>query len=305
MIWDSYLTTQGVFVMKCKSLSASNFCSMLAISLITLVGCGDDKQPKPEATTSKTSQGNSTKSEPTTTDTISQSNIPADAPTYTIAVESSYPPFVLQDEHGLSSGFDIDLIKAIGEHSKFHVNVKVIPWADAFPSLQGGKYDILGSGVGITEERQAIAQFSTPYLESYVAFATTNPKINSTKDMVDKIIGLQSNTAYYKTVQDNFGKTNTIKDYETFFLSCQAMLAGKADACIGDVTYLKYFKNSLKTDDNVPPIKIFEAVGTDKKLVAFAIQKDNAELLALVNDGLKKVREDGTYNKIHKKWFGD
>ncbi len=303
-------------MMNNRFILASSVCAMLAISSVGLVACGEDNKQQALSSKHSNSANKVTSTSETTTPNQANSNlieipatennpnIPADAPTYTIAVEKSYPPFVEQNSHGLSSGFDIDLINAIADKSKFHVKVKVIDWRNAFTGLEEKKYDMLGSGVGITEERREWANFSTSYLESYVAFATIDPELNSSNDMKDKVIGLQTNTAYYKSVYDNFGDTNTIDDYKTFFLSCEAMLSGKANACVGDVAYLKYFKNSFKGDKNVPEIKIFEATGTAKKPVAFAIQKEDADLLALVNSGLEKVKEDHTYDEIYEKWFG-
>ncbi len=276
--------------------------SICATVMLPLVACGD-KTAEVQAThkAEKTA-----KSAPSSENSPkSKSTLPADAPTFVMAVEKSYPPFVEQDKHGLPSGFDIDLINAIAEESKFHINIKIIKWDSAFAGLKQGKYDILGSGVSITEKRKEFASFSTPYFESYMAFATINDDINSVKDMTDKKIGLQSSTTYYQTMQDMFGKTNTIKDYKTVFLSCQAMLAKQEDVCIGDVAYLQYFKASLKDDANIPKIKIFEVSGTDKDQLAFAVQKDNEKLLTLVNAGLEQVKGDGTYDKIKAKWFGE
>ena len=31
--------------------------------------------------------------------------------------------------------------------------------------------------------------------------------------------------------------------------------------------------------------------------------KKGSDVLSLVNDGLKKIKADGTYDKIHAKWF--
>ena len=34
------------------------------------------------------------------------------------------------------------------------------------------------------------------------------------------------------------------------------------------------------------------------------VAKNNKELLKMVNDGLKAVKENGEYDRIYKKWFG-
>ena len=35
-----------------------------------------------------------------------------------------------------------------------------------------------------------------------------------------------------------------------------------------------------------------------------AVSKKNPELLKMVNDGLKAVKENGEYDRLYKKWFG-
>ena len=46
-----------------------------------------------------------------------------------------------------------------------------------------------------------------------------------------------------------------------------------------------------------------EAIKADK--AGIAVRKDNPELLAAINDALAKIKADGTYNAIFKKWFGE
>lgn len=38
--------------------------------------------------------------------------------------------------------------------------------------------------------------------------------------------------------------------------------------------------------------------------LGYVVQKGNTDLLNKLNSGLKKVKEDGTYDKIYDKWFG-
>ena len=38
--------------------------------------------------------------------------------------------------------------------------------------------------------------------------------------------------------------------------------------------------------------------------LAWGVKKGNTELLNKLNNGLAQLKADGTYNKIHEKWFG-
>lgn len=53
--------------------------------------------------------------------------------------------------------------------------------------------------------------------------------------------------------------------------------------------------------------KDLKIVGTakDAEGMVFAMKKDNKELQAAVNKALKELKDNGTYDKIYTKWFGN
>jgi ABC-type amino acid transport substrate-binding protein len=53
-----------------------------------------------------------------------------------------------------------------------------------------------------------------------------------------------------------------------------------------------------------PGLEVVEAIDTDENY-GFAFSKDNPDLTLAVNDALKTVIEDGTYEEIFKKYFPD
>ena len=42
----------------------------------------------------------------------------------------------------------------------------------------------------------------------------------------------------------------------------------------------------------------------DAEYYGFGVKKGNKEMVAKLNEGLKKVRESGEYDQIYQKWFG-
>jgi hypothetical protein len=86
-----------------------------------------------------------------------------------LTVASAYPdpPFDII-EGGSSSGFDIDLMRAICAQLGLVLQPVRYSGADfngIFDGLATGSYDAVISGTTITPERSAIALFSQPYLE--------------------------------------------------------------------------------------------------------------------------------------------
>ena len=82
-----------------------------------------------------------------------------------VAGNATFAPFESLDENKKVTGFDIDLINAMGEAGNFKVEYKDQPWESLFPALSNGDADVLVSGITITDERKATMAFSEPYYQ--------------------------------------------------------------------------------------------------------------------------------------------
>src|SRR5438067_762485 len=119
----------------------------------------------------------------------------------TLVVASAYPdpPFdVLED--GSSSGFDIELMRAIC--SRLDLALRPVRYSGddfngIFHGLATGSYDAVISGTTITPERAAVALFSKPYLEFNQGVAINRqltPNVASLGDLRGLTAGIQSAT---------------------------------------------------------------------------------------------------------------
>ena len=81
----------------------------------------------------------------------------------------------------------------------------------------------------------------------------------------------------------------------------KALLEGEADAFIGNKITAIYQLNKMKKADKV------KIVGMPIGETAYGpvTYKDNKDVYELLNAGIDKIKEDGIYDKIYKKWFGD
>ena len=80
-----------------------------------------------------------------------------------IGSDTTYPPqeFI---EDGVVKGFDVDVVAAICERINCVPNWVTTAWDGIFPALADGQFDMVVSGVTITEERDKIVDFSDPYI---------------------------------------------------------------------------------------------------------------------------------------------
>ena len=57
------------------------------------------------------------------------------------------------------------------------------------------------------------------------------------------------------------------------------------------------------TQDGKGKFDVIDIPNIKPEYLAFAINKDNKELLKQVNDAMAKLKETGEFQKIYKKWF--
>ena len=246
----------------------------LSLSLLTLVGCGSSNAPAPTSPT------------------------PAPAEkVLKIGSDIAYAPFEFMDEQQHPTGFDIDLINAVGTDMGYtKVNIETCSFDGLIAALQAGKYDAIISAMTITDERAKTVQFSDKYFKStqYIAMKT-GANFKSLADLKGKKIGVQLNTTGQFAVEKVGMET---KKYDTTPDALNDLLNGGVDAVVADAPVVLWFQaqNASAQIESVDANTGAEFYGIGMKL-------DDKELGTKMNASLKKLIDSGKYNEIYKKWF--
>ncbi len=219
----------------------------------------------------------------------------------TIASEPDYPPFCLVDKNGKADGFAIELFKAIAKEEHIETTIKIGTWVKIKQDLAEGRIDALPL-VGRTPEREAIYDFTFPYLTLHggVFVREGTKDINSIADLKDKtIIVMEGDNAEEFVRRNTIAKT--IITTHTFAEAFQLLAGGNYDAVITQrvlgIRLLKDFDI-----DGIVPLNIpFDNFRQD---FCIAVKKGDTALLVKLNEGLSVIIANGTYDKIHLKWFG-
>ncbi|MGB5972125.1 MAG: transporter substrate-binding domain-containing protein, partial [Nodosilinea sp.] len=107
-----------------------------------------------------------------------------DAPAaWEVGTEPAFPPFEMKDDTGDLVGFDIELLRAMGEAAGREVKFIALPFDGLIPALQSKTIDAAISGMTITAERAQTIDFTRPYFEAGLAIAV--------KESDDTIQGLE------------------------------------------------------------------------------------------------------------------
>ena len=216
--------------------------------------------------------------------------------TLTICTHLPYEPFEFT-EGGEVVGFDPDVLKIAADAEGWDTKVVDISWETIVSgeALNTGQCDVAAGAMTITDEREAVMDFTDPYFEATQALMTkTGSGITSLEDLAGKTIAVQDATTGADYVKENAPKDAKIVSFEDSALMEQAVKTGKADAGVNDNGLLNYF---VSQNDDVEVVTEFQT----GESYGFSVKKGgNDELLSVINDGI--ASDD--YDTVYEKWFG-
>jgi len=213
-----------------------------------------------------------------------------------VGTDATYAPMESMDDSGEIVGIDIDIVEAIAEAVDVEVEFKNIGWEPLFPAVDSGEVDFAVSSITITDERSENYDFTDPYyVANQLILVPEDSDLSSFDELEDKRVSVQINTTGHIVVQDLLGETSPdILAAETMPLAISEMLNGNADAAVGDnSTVNEYIKNNPDA-----AVKEVEDDSFEKEYYGLMVKKGNTELLDLLNEGIEKIKEDGTLEEI-------
>lgn len=236
---------------------------------------------------------------------LSTSSFAADAiKKINFATEATYPPFEFIDASGQIQGFDIDLAKALCQQMQAECTFSNQAFNSLIPSLQLGKFDAIVSALGVTEERAKQVSFTNAYYEPSGAFVAPLAKHATLAAIEGKTIGVQTGSTFEKYLQDNYKGKVTIKSYASIQETFLDLTAGRIDWVLADTPIALTW---LKQDNHIQQYGLVGKPIVDAKYFGtgygIAVNKDNAALLAALNQALATIKANGTYQKLMKKYF--
>lgn len=217
-----------------------------------------------------------------------------------VGSETTYPPFEFQDENSKEfTGFDIELMKAIGKQMGYEVQISGMNFDGLIPALEAGQIDVIASAMTITDERAKKVSFTQPYYRSGVSILVKkdNEAIKGFNDLDGKRIGVQIGTTSADEAKKIAGAK--VSEFNTTDQANMELKAGGVDAVLNDLPVNEYY--------------LVQGGAKDAKLVGeplnaeefgFAAAKKDAELAGKINKALEELKKNGEYEKIYMKWFG-
>ncbi|WP_244546897.1 transporter substrate-binding domain-containing protein [Ensifer sp. YR511] len=249
-----------------------------------------------------------------------------DKRTITIAAEGASPPWTGTDENGQLYGFDIDVGRDLCRRMKIECAFVAQDWDGIIPALTVGKFDVIMSGMSITEKRKQSIAFSEPYAGGFNQFimrkdlglgaGDRSQRLNLSvigekeKALIEhlrsalsgKAIGVLRSSNSEAVLKELFGDVVTLRSYDSQDNMQLDLTAGRIEGGLAD-----YFtwRDFLKTPDGSAAAFFGPELsgGLWGPGVGAGVRRDEEALLAALNGAIDAAIADGTLRSLSLKWF--
>ena len=226
-----------------------------------------------------------------------------------VATNAAFEPFEYtkgEDYYGI----DMEIAKLLADELGKELVIENMDFDAVCLSVSQQKCDIAMAGLTINEEREEYVTFTDSYYSASQRLivpsnVTTFDDCKTADDVAAKLaetkssdqIGVQQGTTGDIYSTDDFGDDN-VERFNKGMEAVQALQQGKIDAVIIDNQPAKTF-----VEEN-EGLKILDTSYVEEDY-ALAIKKGNDDLVKKVNDAIKELKEDGTFDEIVAKYITD
>jgi len=215
-----------------------------------------------------------------------------------VATNASWPPFeYINEKTKQLEGFDIDLMNEVAKKAGLKLDYRNVDFEALLEGVANCTYDAAISSITITNERKQTIAFSEPYIIAgqVVVVSDDNSDIKGKDNLGGKLVGAQTGTTGAAEVEKI--PNATLKTYDQIDVAYQDLLDKKLDAVVSDNPVALAYVGK-----NPGQLKMVGTIFTSE-YYGIAVCKNNPELLAKINSGLKACLDDGLIEKLITKWL--
>ena len=221
--------------------------------------------------------------------------------TLRVGLEAGYMPFEMTNKRGEIVGFDVDVARQMAKTMGVKLELVNTAWDGIIPALLTNKFDIIMSGMTLTPQRNLRINFAEPYIvvgQTILLRKGLEGEVKSYKDLNNSkyIVATKLGTTGEQATKRYLGKSN-IRLFETEADGALEASNGKTDAFVYDLPF-----NAIYFSQNPGKVTHLDTAFTHEPL-AWGVRKGDPDFLNWLNNFLRQIKGDGTYDKIYSKWF--
>ena len=216
-----------------------------------------------------------------------------------IGVVEDSLPFIERTSNGEYTGFFVDLTESLAKHLDVDTEYVLIADDSVANLLADNSIDVILNGYTQADLGNKSIKWLDSYMTNHHIIVSYNwSNINSKDDLTGKKIGVAENTISDAIAQSDIKiDNNSIIKYETEKAAINALNSGLTDALIIEDAYLYYHQRYNMSRYNI----LDEIVSTH--LHSLGVSANDTQIAEQLNLALTEIKNDGTLEKLHKKWF--
>src|SRR5262249_20969729 len=211
-------------------------------------------------------------------------------------VKFDTPPFGFLDSDNQPVGFDLDLVRKVGERLGVPVEFVKVTSPTRVPLLVSGNVDLVAASMTHTRERDKVIDFSITYYTGAQSLIVAKASgIGGLKDLAGKQVAVQQGT----TLETNLAaaapgaRIVAFRDYNSAWL---ALVQGRAHAFTGSPAVLRGLAKETRNFVILPDRFSIEPFG-------IGVRQGDSALRDEINFTLQDLWLSGQYADLYRKWF--
>jgi len=220
-----------------------------------------------------------------------------------VGVSETAPPMIfLQDDK--PAGIEADLARQLAEALGMEIRFVSIYWPNLIHELRDGRIDIIMAGMSVTDERNRRVAFAEPYLvvgQKAMIRAKDEELLGTTGAIrvTNRRVGVEKGSTGELFARNDLPRAKVFA-MPTLEKAIEALITKQIDVVIYDSTSIQWMAGKHKDAGLMAVPGLFTT-----ESLAWAIDKENVELLNAVNGVLAEWTESGKLKETLERWLPD
>jgi PAS domain S-box-containing protein len=221
----------------------------------------------------------------------------ASSNTILVGGNNDFAPYEFLGTDGRPQGYTVELMKAVARQAGLNADIQLGPWHEMVRKLETKQIDVL-SGLLYSRDRDKKFDFSVPHtIISYAVFVRKGGPYHSVDDLKNRQVIVVEDVYAHEWLQ-----TNRFTPH-IFTVKNPREALRMIDAGRHDFTVLPRLQGlELIRQMGLEHIETIGPPVLTRKF-CFAVAAGNADLLAMLNEGLVQFQKTGEYDRLYLKWF--